>query len=105
MNALNKNQSESSLLSLDSSNEILSDLDNTLSVNSGYSSTSSSCGNASTQSILQPIHVRDARTRSYLVGSVGFHVCSRIYLFKSLIKLFDSILLLTFMIKFWSNWL
>lgn len=92
MNALNKNKSESSLLSLDSSNEILSDLDNALSANSGYSSTSSSCTNASTQSILQPIHVKDARTRSYLVGSVGCHVCSLIYLLKLLINLFDSIL-------------
>jgi len=90
MNETNKNELKNSpsLQSLDSTNDTLSEStfnrsDNTNSANSGYSSTSSSSAATSTSSILKPIGIRDARTRSYLVGSVGCHVCNLYKLLKT----------------------
>lgn len=69
---------ESGLVSYQSShtNTLSESASPEVSSNSGsaYSSSPSSSAATSTTSILHPILIRDARTRSYLVGSIGSHV-------------------------------
>ena len=80
-NDIDSNKSNSSLHSLDSMKDSSSDITiDQKSANSGYSTSSSSLvTSTSSVSVLEPIHVTDARNRSFLVGSVGSNVSVELY--------------------------